>query len=217
MPECADINYLICSSKAGDIASQKELYSLCVFYCQVVIYKYEPSVKKLGFTHNDLVDIVNDAYYSLLVEKTQEYINFVSYFRKKYEFYLLNEIRERVRPSNAQFYKALGNFSAYEGDYIQELAEEYTNQAFEDEVVDYVSGKNLMNVALNESNELTRDERNILKQYVSGFSLLEISKKIKNTYYLTKKKFDSLVDKLEDLFTRDWIESEDRDGPKIYY
>lgn len=74
-----------------------------------------------------------------------------------------------------------------------------------------------MNVALNESNELTRDERNILKQYVSGFSLLEISKKIKNTYYLTKKKFDSLVDKLEDLFTRDWIESEDRDGPKIYY
>lgn len=74
-----------------------------------------------------------------------------------------------------------------------------------------------MNVALNESNELTRDERNILKQYVSGFSLLEISKKIKNTYYLTKKKFDSLVDKLEDLFTRDWIESEDCDGPKIYY
>ena len=83
------LNNLLKEARSNCRQAQKLLYKEALYLIQPLIYKYSSYAKNLGISRSDLQDLMNDTFFKLLSEDIEFYDNFVSYYRRKYEFDVL--------------------------------------------------------------------------------------------------------------------------------
>lgn len=183
-----EIEQFVESSKTNK-DKQRELYQYCQQIVTKVTNSYLSHAKKYGINREELESCVADALYIVLKKKNLKYDNFDSYFRKRYEFCILNLILY-----NEKFYEKHKIFSDI---YYNRLEEKKR-------VVDVVEDKNsVANVAeiltfMHEHSELfDYNEASVIAFYHCGYSLNEIAHKFHWSYSKTKKFFEGTLKKIK--------------------
>lgn len=188
-----DFNKIIKEAREGSKVKQKLLYSYCKHLVYPMATNYLNYALKFGLNLQDLMDLLNETYYKLLTEKCSSYTNFDAYFRRKYEFDLLNILKQARSKKNLFFNEALKrSVFCDNGKY-------YINYEVVDESV-------TIEESLIKSNNFTRlkitlippsingRDLNILEKYFSGYKVKEIASSIKISEYKVRKSLKTTME-----------------------
>lgn len=191
-----NVNYdeLIIKSRHGSICHQKQLYKICLNLIQPVLYKYFAYCKHLGINREDLTNLMNETFLALMCEEVYHYSNFESYFKKKYEYDVLEALKNSKTIKRRIFCEALLD---KEKDKNIEKPSKETGD-YSDEVKKYVDAFSFIDT-LKKNEELNKNDITIFREYINGYKISEIgtlfnvsSYKIRNSIRKTIKVITNL-------------------------
>ena len=141
---------------------------------QPILFKYLTYAFSLGLNQGDLKNLMNETYFKLYKENKTYYENFSSYYRKKYEFDLLNLFKKMRNKDNLRLREALSLSSTSDTNFLEErlaASINYLNETGESKdretrlLLDYLESKRAYKSI----------ELEALRMYLNGFTIPEIA------------------------------------------
>lgn len=175
------LNNLLKKARSNCRQAQKLLYKEALYLIQPLIYKYSSYAKNLGISRNDLQDLMNDTFFRLLSEDIEFYDNFVSYYRRKYEFDVLRLFKTYRTKKSVVLKEALTTSYFINRNNDDALQVSSVEEAPDNEV--FINEKKFFLEKLQEIEVIKEKELGILTYYLNGYSVKDIASIFKTSEY----------------------------------